>query len=300
MATGIDIGSNSLRAVRIDCKSKEKLAEYEKVVRTAENLHSSGTISTAAIERIIAALQEAKKQIGFDLPLKAVATAAFRKAKNSKEVVKAIKEATSIEVEIIDEEQECYYSLKGVEYALSRGFRYLDKFGAIDIGGASTEIMIKHKNRILCQSFPLGILTIIQRYKTKEAILFGIKKEIAKIKEFFNDAYKIFGKPKILAATGGTPTTVAAMKLGLDFATYSAKRVSLQRIDAKDIQDSWQKLSLLDSKTRAKIVGVGREDAILAGIVILEELLYCSGFKEFVVVDEGVREGVALTLCESK
>ncbi len=300
MATGIDIGSNSLRAVKIDCTTREKLAEYEKVVRTAEELQSRGTISNAAVERIIAAMQEAKEQIGFDFPLKAVATAAFRKAKNSKEVVKAIKESTAIEVEIIEEEQECYYSLKGVEYALAKGFRYLEKFGAIDIGGASTEVMIKHKSRILCHSFPLGILTIIQRYKTKEDILFGIKKEITKIKEFLNDAYEIFGKPKILAATGGTPTTVAAIKLGLDARSYSAQKVSLQRIDAKDIKDSWQRLSKLDSKTRAKIVGVGREDAIMAGIVILEELLYCSGFKEFVVVDEGVREGVALSLCEGK
>ncbi len=297
MATGIDIGSNSLRAVRLDCMSLKKVAEFEKVVRTADGLSKSGKISEAAIERIVAALLEAKEKIGFDLPLKAVATAAFRKALNAKEAVEQIQKACNIRVDIIDEEQECFYSLRGVEYALAREYTYREKFVAIDIGGASTEVMLKYKDRVLCQSFSLGILTTIQKYKTKEQILFGIKKEVAKIKEFLNDAYEIFGKPKILAATGGTPTTVAAVKLGLDANSYSAQRVSLQKIDAKDIQRSWQILSRLDSKKRAQIVGVGREDAILAGIVILQELLYCSGFKEMVVVDEGVREGVALSLC---
>jgi len=46
-------------------------------------------------------------------------------------------------------------------------------------------------------------------------------------------------------------------------------------------------------------VGTGREDAIMAGLVILGELLRRAGYKEMVVSDEGVREGAALSLCGS-
>ena len=298
MATGIDIGSNSLRVAKIDCKSLELIGEYEKVVRTAEEIEASGTIGQEALRRIVAALQEAEQKVGFDDPLKAVATAAFRMAKNAKEAIEYIKEHSGIAVEIIDEAQESYYSAKGVEYGLKRHGIDSQKFLLFDIGGGSTEVIVKHRNELIFQSFPIGILTTIQKYRTKEQIVFGIRKELGQVREFLNDIYETFGKPKILVGTGGTPSTVAALKLGMVYETYDARRVSGTRISQEDVQKAYRQLILLDPSERARLVGVGREDAIIAGLVILEEILRISGYKEMIVSDEGVREGVALDLCE--
>ncbi len=300
MAVGIDIGSNSLRVVKIDCSSKEKLAEFERVVRTAEVLEQEEVISKDALDRIIAALKEAKEKIGFDSDVKAVATAAFRRAKNGKAAADTICEATGISVEIIDEEQECYYSAVGVEYGLERAGKRVEKFLLADIGGGSTEIILKSRSRLLFQSFPLGILTTIARYKSKEEIVFGIKKQMRSIREFLQDSFEFFGKPKIFVGTGGTPATVAALKLGMEYATYDAKRVSGSTIEMSDIQEAYRRLLRLAPQQRAQLVGTGREDAIMAGLVILEELCRIAGFKEMVVVDEGVREGVALELCKNR
>ena len=298
MATGIDIGSNSLRVAKIDCKSLELIGEYEKVVRTAEEIEVSGTIGQEVLQRIVAALQEAEQKVGFDDPLKAVATAAFRMAKNAREAVEYIKERSGIAVEIIDEAQESYYSAKGVEYGLKRHGIDSQKFLLFDIGGGSTEVIVKHRNELIFQSFPIGILTTIQKYRTKEQIVFGIRKELGQVREFLNDIYETFGKPKILVGTGGTPSTVAALKLGMVYETYDARRVSGTRISQEDVQKAYKQLILLDPSERARLVGVGREDAIIAGLVILEEILRISGYKEMIVSDEGVREGVALDLCE--
>ena len=82
------------------------------------------------------------------------------------------------------------------------------------------------------------------------------------------------------------------------YETYDAWRVSGTTIDMQDIQKAYKQLILLDPKERSKLVGIGREDAIIAGLVILEEILRISGYKEMIVSDEGVREGVALDLCE--
>ena len=298
MATGIDIGSNSLRVARIECQSLELVGQYEKVVRTAEEIEKTKRIGQEALDRIVAALEEAKERIGFDEPAKAVATAAFRMAQNSKEAVEYIKEHSGVEVEIIDEAKESYYSAKGVEYGLHRHGIDSQKFLLVDIGGGSTEVIVKHRNELIFQSFPIGILTTIQKYHTKEQIVFGIRKELGQVKEFLNDIYETFGKPKILVGTGGTPSTVAALKLGMVYETYDAWRVSGTIIDIQDIQKAYKRLVLLDPKERSKLVGIGREDAIIAGLVILEEILRISGYKEMIVSDEGVREGVALDLCE--
>ncbi len=298
MATGIDIGSNSLRVAKIECQSLELVAQYEKVVRTAEEIEATKRIGQEALDRIVAALEEAKERVGFDEPTKAVATAAFRMAKNSEEAIRYIKEHSGIDVEVIDEARESYYSAKGVEYGLRRHGIDAQKFLLVDIGGGSTEVIVKHRNELIFQSFPIGILTTIQKYHAKEQIVFGIRKELGQVKEFLNDIYETFGKPKILVGTGGTPSTVAALKLGMVYETYDARKVSGTRISQEDIQQAYKQLIVLDPKERAALVGVGREDAIIAGLVILEEILRISGYKEMVVSDEGVREGVALDLCE--
>ncbi|BCD62162.1 exopolyphosphatase / guanosine-5'-triphosphate,3'-diphosphate pyrophosphatase [Nitratiruptor sp. YY08-26] len=298
MAIGIDIGSNSLRVVKIDCETLKKVAEYEKVVRTAEELASTKKISEAATKRIIDALQEAKEKIRFDEPFKAVATAAFRKANNAKETVEKIRQATGINVEIIDEEQECFYSVQGVSFGLRNAGKDTEKFLMADIGGGSTEIILKHRSRLLFHSFPLGILTTISLYKSREEIVLGIKKQIGAIREFLQDSFEFFGKPKIFVGTGGTPATVAALKLGMEYATYDATKVSGSIINIDDIKEAYHKLIRLDPRKRAKLVGTGREDAIVAGLVILEELCKVAGYSEMVVIDEGVREGVALEMCK--
>ncbi len=298
MAVGIDIGSNSFRAVKIDCATKKKLAEYEKVVRTAEELESTAKIGEAAIKRIIDAFREVEELFGEFDKVRAVSTAAFRKAKNSQEVRERIEKATGIAVEIIDEETESLLSVKGVEFGLASKGIATERFLMADIGGASTELILKHRKDILFRSFDLGILTTIQRFRSKEEIVFGIRRKMADIQEFLLDAYELFGKPKIFAGTGGTPATVAALKLGLSYETYDAAKVSGATIDITDIRSAYERLKLLDPQKRAKLVGTGREDAIMAGLVILEELMRHAGYKKMVVCDEGVREGAALSLCE--
>jgi exopolyphosphatase/guanosine-5'-triphosphate,3'-diphosphate pyrophosphatase len=296
---GVDLGSNSLRAVRIDCESLEIIDAKEWIVRTAEELEATGKIGEAALERILEALCELKKRWS-DEEFHVVATAAFRRAKNAKEVVAKIEERCGFEVEIIDPELESYYSAKGAEFGLRRLGQRADKFLLVDIGGGSTEIILKHRGELVAQSFPVGILTTIQKYRTKEEILFGIKKRMQSIRSFCQDIFELFGKPKLFLGTGGTPATVAALKVGLDYETYDPKKVDGVFIDLEDVKSAYKRLIVLPKEQRAKLVGTGREDAIIAGLVILEELMKKCEYSKMMVMDESVREGVALEFCEKK
>jgi len=295
---GIDLGSNTIRVVKIDCNSRQKVAEFEKIVKTADNLVNTKVISDEAIKRIIDAINEAKQKIDFNDEIKAVATEALRKAKNSKEVIKKIKEATGIEFKIITPEEEAIFTALAVENCLENKCEIEAKsFFLVDIGGGSTELILKHKDVVVSQSFPIGIVTFTQKYKTPEAIKYAIKKEASKFKEFIDFAFSAYKKPKIFTASSGTPTSIAALKHGLSYKTYNPEIVNCTKITIKDLDYWLNKLMKMEMKKREELVGVGRGDLIFTGIYIFKEIFKLAKYEECIVCDDGVREGVALSGC---
>ena len=295
---GIDLGSNTIRIVQIDCKSDEKKAQFEKIIKTADKLVETGVISDEAIQRIINAIEEAKKTIDFNDKIKAVATEALRRAKNRDEVIKKIKEATGIEFEVISPEEEAKYTALAVENCLSKKCG-LDarNFLLIDIGGGSTEIILKHKDVIVSKSYKVGIVTLTQKYKTPEAIKIAAKKEVAKMKSFIDMLFMTYKKPKIFAASSGTPTSVAALKLGMKYSTYDPDRVNCTSVTIEDVEFWMEKLLKMEMRKREELVGVGRGDLIVSGLMIFREVFKITKYRECVVCDDGVREGVAYSGC---
>ena len=296
---GIDLGSNTLRIVKIDCKSGEKTAEYEKIVKTADKLVNTGEISNEAIERIIEAINEAKEKIDFNDKINAVATQALRKAKNQKEVIEKIKEATGIEFRVISPEEEATLTALAVESCLGKKCEIDAKsFFLADIGGGSTELILKHKETIVSQSFNIGIVTFTQKYKTPEAIKYAVKKEAQKFKEFIDFAFSAYKKPKIFTASSGTPTSIAALKHGLNYNTYNPEIVNCTKVNIKDLDFWLDRLMKLEMKKREELVGVGRGDLIFTGIYIFKEIFKLTKYEECVVCDDGVREGAAIEMCK--
>ena len=49
---GCDLGSNTFRVVEIDCKTFDRVKEFEDIVKTAQNLYNSNIISDEAIKRV--------------------------------------------------------------------------------------------------------------------------------------------------------------------------------------------------------------------------------------------------------
>ncbi len=298
---GIDLGSNTVRIVKIDCNSGKKIAEYEKIVRTADKLVQTGKISDEAIERIINAINEAKEKIDFNDEINAVATEALRRAKNSDEVIKKIKEATGVEFKIITPEEEATFTALAVENCLeNRCETDARSFFLVDIGGGSTELILKHKDTIISQSFPLGIVTFTQKYKTPEAIKYAVKKEAKKFKDFIDVAFSAYKKPKIFAASSGTPTSIAALKKGLNYNTYNPEVVNCTKVDEKDLDFWLDKLMKMEMKKREELVGVGRGDLIFTGIYIFKEIFKITKYEDCIVCDDGVREGAAISGCKMR
>ncbi len=292
---GIDLGSNSLGVVKLDCKTKESIDSLSYVVRTASSLIEKEIIDEDAINRIINALIDAKKRIDFsNCKVYAVTTEAMRVAKNSKEALKKIKDATGIEFKIISPYEEARLTFEAVKNRLT--IMGIDKdFVSLDIGGGSTEISFYIDGKIYTKSFKLGIVTVVSEAKEESRLEDIIVKKVESIKEFID---KYNSDNLEFVSTAGTPTTVAALKHGLKYETYDAKIVNGTTLTIDELDFYLDKLLSMNIKERQIAVGVGREDLIVAGILIFKEIFKVLNKKETIVIDDSLREGVALEACK--
>lgn len=295
----IDLGSNSLRMIGYDCKKKCFTGEYDKIVKTAELLHSEGIISQASIERIIEGFSEASDIFDFvNEPCVAVTTEAMRRASNSKLVLDRIFQETGIGFEIIGANKEADLTLLAVDKRLeSLGFR--GSFLLIDIGGASTEIIFKKGNISESKSFPVGIVTMASAYPSRSSLELNLMNELSHIKEYVEDYYSREGKPDFFVATAGTPTTIAAFTQDMRYNSYDAKRINGSTLNYFDCIKTLDELLKLSYEERAAHVGVGREELIISGIMIYASFFRLLGYENSVIIDDGLREGLAIWACEN-
>ena len=297
----IDLGSNTLRVLEVDCGTGAQVSQYEKIVKTADGLAEHGFINDEAMARIIEAIREIQQKIDFsDHVIKAVTTEAVRRASNSDEVLTRIKEETGVTFEIISGEEEAKLTLKAVKNRLFKLQHASDTFVLVDIGGGSTELIFHYENEMISKSFPVGIVTIAQTYESLGKIQDALPKEMFDMQMFCDEIYATKGKVNSFVATAGTPTTVAAMKLGQNYETYDASKVNGTSLELNELDFYLKKLLSMPFEEREIAVGTGRSDLIAAGILIYKQLFTLLEFDSCVIVDDGLREGVALDGCREE
>ncbi len=286
----IDLGSNTLRVIEYDGVIFGK--SFEKIVRTAQGLSESGKIGTLAQNRIISGLHEAQKLIDFRTQeVIAVTTAAVRMASNSLDLLGEIKRRTGVDFRIIDGEKEGTLTLLAVQNRLTSLQRDVSELVLVDIGGGSTEIVVVSKETITAKSFDFGIVTLCEKVSS----IFDMHCELQSIRvQVLQHFSQFLSPPKLLALTAGTPTTIAAYKLGMTYETYDASKVNGTVLYKDDFSTVLDELLSMSEEERACFVGVGREELIIVGIRLVQMIFECLGFDEGVVVDDGLREGVAL------
>jgi len=289
----IDLGSNSFRVLKYDCTTHTILDEFEKAVGTADGLRQSGKISDMALKRVVDAIKLSQKKMNYN-PQEAVCvtTSAMRQASNSQDILRQIKVQTGADFKIIDGNKEARITLLAIEFALRRHKIKSDRFVLLDIGGGSTELIIKDDKKIYAKSFELGIVTLAQS-KNKEEILEKYQKEI---QEFIVPHLSSIASHSFIA-TAGTPTTIAALKVGLDYNTYDREKINGTVVNIYDLDKYMQLLINSSSSEANKLVGVGRVEFIETGIVIYKTIFKALQKKESIVFDDGLREGVAIEYC---
>ena len=294
----IDLGSNTLRCIEYCCETKEWGRDFERIVKTADLIHSTGRISEEAAERIVAAITAAKEVLDFSAgPVRAVTTAAMRMADNADETLKRIERECGIAFEIISDADEACYTMSAVRQRLDLLSIDAESFVLIDIGGGSTEVMFFNHGHFESRSFPVGIVTVAQQCGTPEQVRTMLKELLKPVAAYVQAYYAQWGKPHTFVATAGTPTTISAFLQGMTYETYDPHRINGKRLTLHECGVALQGLLEMDDAERAVYVGVGKETLIVAGVVIVEEFYRLLGYDEAIIVDDGLREGVAIAFC---
>lgn len=296
----IDLGSNSFRVLKYDCLNHKIISEYNEVVGMADGLVDTGIISKEAIQRVIKAISHSIEVVNYN-PLNAVCvtTAAMRKASNNKEVLEYLKEKVGTNFSIIDGNEEARLTLLAVKYALKRERINSEKFVLLDIGGGSTEIIINRKDSYKAHSFDFGIVTLTQKFLNHNDLKNDLENKKLEIKLFL-DSLNIDFKDYSFVATAGTPTTIAAIKLGQDFFSYDRNIVNGTIVNLEDMINCLNIFKNSSKEEVLKLVGRGRVDFIEVGIYIYKMIFEVLEKNESIVLDDGLREGVAINYCETK
>lgn len=209
----IDVGSYSIRLSVADLDGGLKLIHEEGVITAlATDLKESGLLREDRMEeslQVIKSFVEKAKSLGVER-IKIVGTEALRRAKNSSEFIKRLKELTGIELKVIAPEEEGRYAFLSVAYSL----RPNGRFCIIDQGGGSTEFVCGRGFQVeSLRSLPFGIVNLTEEFIHSDPPKLY---ELESLKNFLDEQIKEVVEPcDQLIGLGGTITTIAAIEYGI-------------------------------------------------------------------------------------
>jgi exopolyphosphatase/guanosine-5'-triphosphate,3'-diphosphate pyrophosphatase len=170
LLAAVDLGSNSFRLIvgRVESTPVgdqiRPVDQLKETVRLAAGLGEAGTLSQAAQDRAVAALQRFGERLRAFRPgtVRAVATNTFRVARDALAFLERAQDALGFPIEVIAGREEARLIYLGAAHALpADGRRRL----VIDIGGGSTESIVGTDYRSeLLESLPVGCVSLSQRF----------------------------------------------------------------------------------------------------------------------------------------
>jgi len=297
-AAAIDLGTNTARLLigyKDSTRSIRPVLIKRWITRLGGNFTKEEGLAKEAQERSVKALADFAEEIKRHgvTRVRAVATSAVRDAVNGILFCDNIFLKTGIRLEIISGREEGLLTLQGVLAGLVGNSGDVLVF---DIGGGSTEYTLAVGGELLfTDSLPLGVVRLTEGKKNLEFMVEKISRELVLLKTRLErgDFLKLFEKVT-LVGTAGTATTLAAISMKM--ADYDYRQVNNYTLPLQEIRDIFATLLPMTPGERLKIAGLekGREDLIIAGILITLKSMETFGFSCLKVSDSGLLEGVLL------
>ncbi len=223
----------------------------------------------------------------------AVATSAVREGDPSGNFVGKTESLLGFPVEVITGDNEARLTALGVQ----GGIGPVENGIVVDIGGGSTEIVrLKNGSVAWTRSLDAGVVHLTEKYLQTDP---PGKDEIRRLNQSVQELIQGMTEGGgTFVGTAGTPTTLAALDLGID--EYDPTLVNGHVLTLSRLAELAGILLGMTSKKRLDLPGMekGREDLIVAGILMLLQFMGYWGYKELLVSDWGLLEGVAIDLAD--
>ncbi len=293
--SAIDIGSNAIRMLVAEVTSSKSkiqvIKRYRAAVRLGHDVFTQGIISPPTMEQAVATFREyALLNNSFGVSqCRAVATSACREAKNNKEFIENIFQASGIKIEIINGKSEGELIHQAVRNEIELNNK---KTMLIDIGGGSVEVSFCHgENLISTQSFPLGTVrlleTLTKRKLTEEHINILMGECVTLLGDYIleNTQHK---DVDFAIGTGGNIECLGKLKGQIlqrkpqTFLTLSEVSIIIERLRALKIKDRIEMLKLRPD----------RADVIVPASILVQILLRQAECERIMIPNVGLRDGV--------
>jgi exopolyphosphatase/guanosine-5'-triphosphate,3'-diphosphate pyrophosphatase len=284
----VDLGTNSTRLLVADVEDG-RVKEVERrleITRLGEGVDRRRLLLPTAIARVRNALvgyRRTAESLGAERIL-AVATSAVRDAENGEAFLGEIEWSYGFSTRLLDGDEEALLTFRGV----AAGRKVADGTLIVDIGGGSTEPTVGGPGGVeFHRSLDIGSVRLTERFGDDlEACAAHVRATLPEL-----DVRGGIG-------VAGTVTALAALDLGL--VEYDAERVHGHRLSRTAVQQQLGRLAALPLEERRRVPGLEPERApvIVAGAVILREVLDRYGLDAIEVSEHDILDGAALAAAE--
>ena len=302
----IDIGTVTCRMLVVDADESglyELTREYV-ITNLGEGVDATGELKPEAIDRVVRAID------GFlavrdslstpDHPVirtVAVATSAARDARNAADFAARLRER-GIELSVIPGSREAALSFSGASIDFSG-----ERLMVVDVGGGSTEVVMGMGGvePVCAHSFNVGCRRVTEKFLASDP---PAPEELARARawireqmaSWFADQAKEAASLERVVAVAGTATTVVSIRDRME--TYDSSLVHKARVSRQDLLEVYERLAALPLSARKKVVGLDpkRAPVMVAGLLILLEVLDFAGIDAFTVSETDILHGITLAV----
>ena len=289
----IDCGTNSfhLLVARVGSDgSIEPLERVKDMVRLGDSAFT-GHISPEAMQRgteVLRRFREVADRAGCDA-IVAVATSATREAENGGDFVRAVRDETGIELNVIGAEEEARLIYLGARSSLSLGGK---NALFVDIGGGSVELIVGDAVKaVYAKSLKLGVLRLLhhlggadrvgadQRARLAVELHRALEAPIAQARQHGFE---------LIAMSSGTARAVAEL-------IPPGPHVETPRVVRfPDVYALEEELCAMSALDRAKVPGLDpkRVDSIVPGVILVRSILEVAHADSYQLCESALREGL--------
>ena len=298
----VDQGTNSTRllvAEPEDGGGFEDLARDMVITRLGQGVDGTGRLAPEALERtldVIARFVRRARALHVER-IRVGATAAVRDAANADGFERPVRELAGSAPEIVSGDEEARLSFLGA----TRGLDAPAPFLVLDIGGGSTEFVLGSERPTAAISTQMGSVRLTERVvRSDPPAATDLERMRAAVGELLDDVERAIpvADARTFVAVAGTSTTVQAIALGLG--SYDPERIHRSRLSRAEAAAVASRLAAMTTDERAAlpVMAPGRADVIVAGAVILVEVMQRLGFDEALVSETDILDGLVLGMLE--
>jgi exopolyphosphatase/guanosine-5'-triphosphate,3'-diphosphate pyrophosphatase len=299
----VDIGTNSTRLLLAEVREgrvADVLERRTEITRLGAGVDADGRLSDEAMQRVYSVLDDYGKLIerhGADRAV-AVLTSAVRDAANGQEFADAVRERWGLEPHVLSGDEEARLTFLGATSERDPSDRTPTL--VIDIGGGSTEFVIGTGGEMdFHVSNQAGVVRQTERHLHSDPPRTEECESLARdVRSILSDGVPEKWRRAVghAIAVAGTATSMAS--IAQELVPYDADKVEgyvVSEVQCREIRD---RLAGLTLEERRKVRGLhpDRAPTIVAGTIIMLEVLALFGLHEFEVSEHDILRGAALGL----